>query len=164
MYKKNCSTAEQGYSKLDCTSHTVFMLIEHMIQLPQENSIPGIICIIFEQKPLPAIIFYESNQRNSVTVRLYCTCSNHVPHVNYAFCQILNSSGRFDFALSLRTCCFTKLRVSFVVHDQGLLNLHSGLTLAGTALSPTARASGLRSRFSGITDRGCQRAFPKLPS
>ena len=40
---------------------TVFILIEHMIQLLQENSIPGITCILLEQKPLPVIIFYESN-------------------------------------------------------------------------------------------------------
>ena len=41
--------------------YTVFMLIERMIQLLQENSIPGIVCILLERKPLPAIIFYESN-------------------------------------------------------------------------------------------------------
>ena len=46
------------------------MLIERMIQLPQENLIPGIVCILLEQKPLSAIIFYESNQRNSAMVRL----------------------------------------------------------------------------------------------
>ena len=40
---------------------TVFMLIERMIQLLEENSIPGIVCIPLEQKPLPVIIFYESN-------------------------------------------------------------------------------------------------------
>ena len=40
---------------------TVFMLIERMIQLPQENSIPGIFCILLERKRLSAIIFYESN-------------------------------------------------------------------------------------------------------
>ena len=46
------------------TGITVFMLIEHIehtIQLPQENSIPGIVCILLERKPLPVIIFYESN-------------------------------------------------------------------------------------------------------
>ena len=32
-----------------------------MIQLPQEKSIPGIVCILLEWKPLPVIIFYESN-------------------------------------------------------------------------------------------------------
>ena len=37
---------------------TVFMLIERMIQLPQENSIPGILCILIERKPLPAIIYF----------------------------------------------------------------------------------------------------------
>ena len=37
------------------------MLIERMIQLPQENSIPGIVCILLERKPLPVIILYESN-------------------------------------------------------------------------------------------------------
>ena len=40
---------------------TVFMLIERMIQLPQENSIPGIVCILLERKRLSVIIFYESN-------------------------------------------------------------------------------------------------------
>ena len=40
---------------------TVFMLIERMIQLPQENSIPGIFCILLERKRLSVIIFYESN-------------------------------------------------------------------------------------------------------
>ena len=40
---------------------TVFMLIERMIQLLQENSIPGIVCTLLERKLLPAIIFYESN-------------------------------------------------------------------------------------------------------
>ena len=37
------------------------MLIEHMIQLLQENSIPQIVYILLEWKPLPVIIFYESN-------------------------------------------------------------------------------------------------------
>ena len=37
---------------------TVFMLMERMIQLPQENSIPAIVCIL---KRLSVIIFYESN-------------------------------------------------------------------------------------------------------
>ena len=46
-----------GYS----TTRTVFMLIERMIQLPQENSIPGIVCILLEWKLLLFIIFYESN-------------------------------------------------------------------------------------------------------
>ena len=32
------------------------MLIECMIQLPQENSVPGILCILIEQKPLPVIL------------------------------------------------------------------------------------------------------------
>ena len=41
--------------------YTVFMLIERMIQLPQENSIPGIVCIPLERKRLSVIIFYESN-------------------------------------------------------------------------------------------------------
>ena len=40
---------------------TVFMLIEHMIQLSQETSIPGVVCILLERRPLPVIIFYESN-------------------------------------------------------------------------------------------------------
>ena len=40
---------------------TVFMLIERMIQLPQKNSIPGIVGILLERKLLPVIIFYESN-------------------------------------------------------------------------------------------------------
>ena len=40
---------------------TVFILIECMIQLPQENLIPGIVRLVLERKPLPAIIFYESN-------------------------------------------------------------------------------------------------------
>ena len=40
---------------------TVFMLIERMIQLPQENSISGIVCILLERKRLSVIIFYESN-------------------------------------------------------------------------------------------------------
>ena len=40
---------------------TMFMLIEHMIRLMQENSIPGIVYILLERKPLPVIIFYESN-------------------------------------------------------------------------------------------------------
>ena len=44
----------------ECVS-TVFMLIERMIQLPQENSIPGIVSILLEWKLLPVIIFYESN-------------------------------------------------------------------------------------------------------
>ena len=39
----------------------VFMLVECMIQLHQENSIPGIVCIPLEWMPLPVIIFYESN-------------------------------------------------------------------------------------------------------
>ena len=37
---------------------TVFMLIKCMIQLPQENAIPG---ILLERKQLSVIIFYESN-------------------------------------------------------------------------------------------------------
>ena len=41
--------------------YTVFMLIERMIQLLQENSILVIVCIPLERKPLPVIIFYESN-------------------------------------------------------------------------------------------------------
>ena len=44
-----------------CFNITVFMLIERMIQLPQENSIPGIVCIPLERKRLSVIIFYESN-------------------------------------------------------------------------------------------------------
>ena len=40
---------------------TVFMLIERMIQLPQENSIPAIVYILLERKRLSVIIFYESN-------------------------------------------------------------------------------------------------------
>ena len=40
---------------------TVFMLMERMIQLPQENSIPGFFCILLERKRLSVIIFYESN-------------------------------------------------------------------------------------------------------
>ena len=43
------------------------MVIERMIQLPQENSIPG---ILLERKLLSVIIFYESNLRNSAKVRL----------------------------------------------------------------------------------------------
>ena len=39
----------------------MFMLIEHMIQLPQENSIPGIGCILLEWKPLPVITLAEFN-------------------------------------------------------------------------------------------------------
>ena len=41
------------------TQNTMFMLIEHMIQLPPENSIPVIVCILLEEEPLPVIIFYE---------------------------------------------------------------------------------------------------------
>ena len=41
--------------------YTVFMLIERMIQLLQENSIPGIVCIPLERKRRSVIIFYESN-------------------------------------------------------------------------------------------------------
>ena len=37
----------------------MLVLIECMIQLPQENSIPGIVCILLERKLLPVIIFYE---------------------------------------------------------------------------------------------------------
>ena len=41
---------------------TVFMLIERIIQLPQENSIRGsLYCILLEWKPLPVIILYECN-------------------------------------------------------------------------------------------------------
>ena len=32
--------------------NTVFMLIERMIQLPQENPIPGIVCILLEWKSM----------------------------------------------------------------------------------------------------------------
>ena len=39
----------------------MFMLIERMIQLPQENSIPEIVYILLERKQLSVIIFYESN-------------------------------------------------------------------------------------------------------
>ena len=39
--------------------NTMFMRVEHMTQLSQGNSIPGI--ILLEQKPLPVIIFCESN-------------------------------------------------------------------------------------------------------
>ena len=46
---------------ISCFQCTVFMLIERMIQLPQENSILGIVCILLERKPLPVIIFYESS-------------------------------------------------------------------------------------------------------
>ena len=38
---------------------TVFMLIECTIQLPQENSSPGIVCIQLQWKPLPVIIIDE---------------------------------------------------------------------------------------------------------
>ena len=41
--------------------YTALMLTERIIQLPQENSIPGIVCILLEWKPLPVIISYESN-------------------------------------------------------------------------------------------------------
>ena len=37
------------------------MLIERMIQLPQENTITEIVCILLERKLLPVFIFYESN-------------------------------------------------------------------------------------------------------
>ena len=37
----------------------MFMLIERMIQLLQENSIPGIVCILLERKRLSVFIFYE---------------------------------------------------------------------------------------------------------
>ena len=43
---------------LAAQDNTMFMLIERMIQLPQENSIPG---ILLERKWLSVIIFYESN-------------------------------------------------------------------------------------------------------
>lgn len=49
------------YMQIDHSHYTVFMLIESMIQLPQENSIPGIFCILLERKRLSVIIFYESN-------------------------------------------------------------------------------------------------------
>ena len=39
--------------------NAMFMLVECMIQLPQKNSIPEIVCILLEQKPLPIINFYE---------------------------------------------------------------------------------------------------------
>ena len=55
----NCVLIFKEFHKL--TSNTVFMLIERMIQLPQENSIPGIVCILLERKRLSVIIFYESN-------------------------------------------------------------------------------------------------------
>ena len=38
----------------------MFMLIEYMIQLLQENLIPEIVCILLERKLLPVIILYES--------------------------------------------------------------------------------------------------------
>ena len=46
---------------LICTANTVFMLIGRMIQLPQKKLIPGIVCIPLERKPLPVIIFSESD-------------------------------------------------------------------------------------------------------
>ena len=51
-------------------TYTVFMLMERMIQLPQENLIPGIVCILLEREPLPVIILYESNLHKGATVRL----------------------------------------------------------------------------------------------
>ena len=50
-----------GHSPNLAVQDTVFMLIECMIQLPQENLVPGIACILLERKPLPAVIFHESN-------------------------------------------------------------------------------------------------------
>ena len=46
------------------------MLIERMIQLSQENSIPGVVCILLQRKLLPVIIFCESKLRKGATVRL----------------------------------------------------------------------------------------------
>ena len=47
------------------TQNTMFMLIEHMIQLPPENSIPGIVCILLEEEPLPVIIYSMKNLPHS---------------------------------------------------------------------------------------------------
>ena len=49
---------------LHCTlsgNHVMLMLIECMIQLLQENSIPEIVCVLLEWKPLPVTIFHEFN-------------------------------------------------------------------------------------------------------
>ena len=55
---------------------TVFMLIERMIQLPCENSIPGIVCILLEQKLLPVIVFYGEAIARAQTV-----CRMLKPHL-----------------------------------------------------------------------------------
>ena len=62
------------------------MLIERMIQLPQENSIPGIVCILLERKPLPAINFYESNYRNSAMGEAIAHAQTACRTLNYTFC------------------------------------------------------------------------------
>ena len=53
------------------------MLIECMIQLPQKNSISGIVCILLERKPLAVIISISA-----IVLRGgYCAYSNYVSHV-----------------------------------------------------------------------------------
>ena len=145
------------------------MLIERMIQLPQENSIPGIVCILLERKRLSVIIFYESNQRNSAKVRLLRMLKPRAARLNHT-CLVINRSGSlYIISRSVsRTRCqlqLTKSQVSFVVHEG--TKLHSGLTLVGTALSPAARASGCDQHDSVASltmRRGCQKAFLRLPS
>ena len=122
---------------------TMFMLIECMIQLPQE------IHIIMETTACNYFLWIQLAQL--VLWWGYCTCSNHVPHVKLRllldikpFWKLRSHSLSPDLLLCqiASVVCRSWSRVT---------NLHSGLTLAGTVLNPTARASGLRSRFSGIT-------------
>ena len=65
------------------SSYRVYiMLIERMIQLPQESSIPGIVYnILLERKPLPAIISMNPNSAIGVMVRLLRMLKHAVPHV-----------------------------------------------------------------------------------
>ena len=59
------------------------MLIERMIQLSRENSIPRIVCIVLERKQLSVIIFYESNKRNSAKVKLLCMLKPRAAQLNH---------------------------------------------------------------------------------
>ena len=45
----------QAFVPLGLMLISVFMLIERMIKLLQENSTPGILCILIERKPLPVM-------------------------------------------------------------------------------------------------------------
>ena len=92
------------------------MIQLRMIQLPQENLIPGFVCILLERKPLPVTIFYEFN---SAIVRLLRTLNlNCVSHVK------TTPSTKYQTILepSISLCLppdtlLTKSQVSFVVHE-----------------------------------------------